>query len=242
MKTDQIKIKLQSLRLEVSDLQAEQLLDFYELLVEKNKVMNLTSITEFDDVLVKHFADSLAIVRLFGKSIPEFTNKTRIIDMGTGAGFPGIPLKIMFPQSEFVLADSLNKRIKFLDEVIEKCSLSGIETVHARAEDLGRDTKYRDGFDICVSRAVANLSSLCEYCLPFVKKDGYFTAYKSGNSDEEIKNAENAIKKLGGKLIETETFMIPESDISRTFVVIKKTKETPSGYPRKAGIPGKMPL
>ena len=241
MKT-RIKDILKYYGLEVSDHQADQFITFYELMTEKNKVMNLTSITDFDDVLVKHFADSLSIVKLFGNTIPAFTNGTDIIDIGTGAGFPGVPLKIMFPQSRFVLADSPNKRIKFLNEAAEKCGLSGIEAVHGRAEDLGRNNTYREQFDICVSRAVANLSSLSEYCLPFVKPGGYFIAYKSGNSDEEIQKAERAVKILGGNISVSDTFLLPESDIKRTFAVIKKIKKTPSAYPRKAGIPGKMPL
>lgn len=222
---------------ELSDQQVSQFLQYYELLVEKNKVMNLTGITEYEDVVLKHFVDSLSIVQSL-----NLDGKKRMIDVGTGAGFPGIPLKIAFPDLEIVLLDSLNKRILFLKEVIEKLQLSHIEAVHARAEDAARNRDYREQFDISVSRAVANLSSLSEYCLPFVKKGGFFVSYKSTNVDEELNHAKHAFYLLGGKLEKKTEFTLPGSDIGRSFIIVKKEKTTPSKYPRKAGLPSKEPL
>ena len=219
--------------------QLEQFRIFFRLLTEKNKVMNLTAITEPEDVIVKHFIDSLSVVKA-----TDMQKIRTIMDMGTGAGFPGIPLKIVFPDISFVLADSLNKRIQFLSEVIEECMLENIEVVHARAEDLARNGDYRERFDLCLSRAVANLSSLSEYCLPFVKVNGAFISYKAGNVSEEISQAENAIRLLGGKKENVVSFQLPCSPVpvDRTLIVIRKTKQTPPRYPRKAGIPGKEPL
>lgn len=222
---------------ELSDQQVSQFLQYYELLVEKNKVMNLTGITEYEEVVLKHFVDSLSIVQSL-----NLDGKKRMIDVGTGAGFPGIPLKIAFPDLEIVLLDSLNKRILFLKEVIEKLQLSHIEAVHARAEDAARNRDYREQFDISVSRAVANLSSLSEYCLPFVKKGGFFVSYKSTNVDEELNHAKHAFYLLGGKLEKKTEFTLPGSDIGRSFIIVKKERTTPSKYPRKAGLPSKEPL
>lgn len=227
---------LEELDIGLEDAKLDKLLKYYELMIEKNKVMNLTAITEFSDVLYKHFADSLAIVKVF-----EPKNET-VLDLGSGAGLPGIPLKIVFPDIKMVLMDSLNKRVKFLEEVIEMLELRDIKAVHARAEDLGRDPKFRESFDICVSRAVAKLSVLSEYCLPFVKVGGYFIAYKSGNIAEEIKEAERAIKLLGGTVKKNEEFEIPHTDIKRALIMIEKTKNTPGKYPRAAGKPSKEPL
>lgn len=214
-----------------------QFLSYYEMLMEKNKVMNLTSITEFSDVVVKHFLDSLSLCKIMDLSKP-----LHVLDLGTGAGFPGIPLKIMFPQLQITLMDSLNKRIMFLKEVIEALSMEGIIAVHGRAEDLARNSEYRDCFDLVVSRAVANLSSLSEYCIPFVKKGGYFVSYKSGDVEEELQMAAYAIQVLGGKKEQVYQFHLPDTDISRSFVKIKKLRQTPKAYPRKAGIPSKDPL
>lgn len=225
---------LKSIGIKLSEKQIKQFDEFYELLVEKNKVMNLTGITEYEEVLEKHFLDSIAIYK-------DYKVEGKVIDIGTGAGFPGIPLKIAFPEMEVVLLDSLNKRIKFLNEVIEKLGLEKIETIHGRAEDFAIKKEYREQFDYCVSRAVANLASLSEYCLPFVKVGGDFIPYKSGEIDEELKNSQNAVKTLGGKIIEVRKFELPTSG-SRSFVRIEKVKNTNKKYPRKAGLPTKEPL
>ena len=227
---------LKSLDIEMSDNQKKQFIQYYELLIEWNKVMNLTAITDLEDVIKKHFIDSLTIV----KSIcPK--NKT-IIDVGTGAGFPGIPIKIAFPETNIVLLDSLNKRINFLNEVINQLHLKEVRTIHGRAEDYGKNPEYREQFDLCVSRAVANLSSLSEYCIPFVKRDGCFVSYKSGRASNEMNSAQNAIKLLGGKIENVLEFNLPNSTMERTLIIIKKTLTTPKKYPRAAGKPSKEPL
>lgn len=229
--------ELQKLGITLSEVQKEQFDRYYELLIEWNKVMNLTGITEYDEVILKHFIDSLTIVK-----IKDMNTVTSLIDVGTGAGFPGIPIKIAFPHIRIVLLDSLNKRLKFLNTVIEELNLTSIETLHGRAEDHARKAEYREQFDLCVSRAVANLSTLSEYCIPFVKKDGDFISYKSGASDEEIKQSEKAVKILGGEIEKTEKFMLAGTDMGRALVQIRKTKNTPNRYPRKAGVPSKEPL
>ena len=218
------------------DNQINQLDLFYEMLVEKNKVMNLTAITEFDEVMVKHFADSLSI----GKVMPANINS--VCDLGTGAGFPGIPMAIAYPNIQFTLIDSLNKRIKFLQEVVDALGLKNVTLIHARAEEAGRNKLYREMFDLVVSRAVANISTLSEYCLPLVKLNGYFISFKSGDIKEEISLSGNAIQKLGGSMEEPVYFSLPDTDISRSFIIIDKKKSTPKAYPRKAGTPSKEPL
>lgn len=232
--TDKFVAGLNTIGIMLTDKQMQQFLTYYEMLVEKNKVMNLTAITEFDEVIEKHFLDSLQIAKYV-----DLDGKT-LIDIGTGAGFPGIPLKIAFPQLKVVLLDSLNKRIKFLDEVIHEFGLKDVETLHGRAEDYGKHVDYREQFDFCVSRAVANLSSLSEYCIPFVKKEGYFIPYKSGNIDEELQSANKAVFLLGGKMERVEKFALEDSQ--RSFVFIKKVNNTAKKYPRKAGLPTKEPL
>lgn len=232
---DKFEKGLKDLQIELSDEQVQQFLTYYEKLVETNKVMNLTAITEFEEVVEKHFLDSLSLVK-----VCDLSNKIRILDLGTGAGFPGIPLKIAFPELEIVLADSLNKRINFLQDVIVELDLKKITAVHARAEELARNKEYREEFDLCVSRAVANLSTLSEYCMPFVKIGGNFISYKSGEIDEEVLNAKHAIFLLGGKTKEVFKFDLYEQ--KRSFVIIEKTKGTPKAYPRKAGTPSKQPL
>ena len=232
-----LKDRLEALDIVLDQEQINQFDEYYEILVEWNKVMNLTGITEYQEVVEKHFLDSLSIVKVMDMDQAE-----RVIDIGTGAGFPGIPLKIAFPKLDIVLLDSLNKRIRFLDHVIEELGLEGIRTIHGRAEDFARDGKYRERFDLCVSRAVANLSSLSEYCLPYVKVGGRFVSYKSGDIEEEVNDASKAIALLGGKKERIEKFQLPDTDIQRSFVVIRKTKNTQKRYPRKAGMPTKEPL
>ncbi|MCI5649322.1 MAG: 16S rRNA (guanine(527)-N(7))-methyltransferase RsmG [Fusicatenibacter sp.] len=228
---------LSELKIELSKEQMEQFLNYYELLVEWNSFMNLTAITEFDQVITKHFLDSLSIVK-----VCRIDQIGTVLDVGTGAGFPGIPLKIAFPKLEIVLLDSLNKRVKFLNEVIERLGLEGIRAVHGRAEEFIRTDGAREGFDLAVSRAVANLSSLCEYCLPYVKTGGSFISYKSGKIQEELSSAKQAVKVLGGELENTVYFQLTGTEDERSFVCIRKKKETPKKYPRKAGMPAKEPI
>lgn len=228
---------LKSLGIELNEVQINKFFDYYELLVEWNSFMNLTSITEFDDVIQKHFLDSLSLVKAY-----DLSKEISIIDVGTGAGFPGIPLKIAFPHLKITLLDSLNKRVNFLDVVIEKLDLNDIDTIHGRAEDFGKSDAFREHYDLSVSRAVANLSILTEYCIPFVKKGGYFISYKSEKLIDELKTAEKAISLLGGKIGNQIEFMLPESGIYRNLLVIEKIKETPKKYPRKAGLPSKEPI
>ena len=229
--------ELEKLNINLTEHQKEQFDRYYQMLVEWNKVMNLTGITEYDEVVMKHFVDSLSIVKVNG-----FDNVTTIIDVGTGAGFPGIPLKIVFPEIKITLLDSLNKRIKFLNAVIDELELENIETIHGRAEDFSKKEDYREQYDLCVSRAVANLATLSEYCLPYVKVGGCFIPYKSGEIDEELNNSKKAVQILGGKIEEVVKFQLPDTDIGRSFVKIKKNKNTAKKYPRKAGLPAKEPL
>lgn len=232
----------------LTDKQLNQFLKYYELLVEWNSFMNLTAITEFEDVLIKHFADSISLIKgsdtdLIKKACQEGAS-VKLLDIGTGAGFPSIPLKIAFPNLQITMLDSLNKRIKFLNEVIAQLGLEGIEALHGRAEDFAKPGQLRGQYHLVVSRAVANLSTLSEYCIPYVKKDGIFVAYKSEefkNSDES-KNAANAIKILGGNLEEVYEYSLPKTDYYRCLCVVRKVKDTPNKYPRKAGLPSKEPL
>ncbi len=232
---------LEELSISLSQEQKRQFVTYYEYLIEKNKVMNLTAITEYEEVIVKHFLDSLSIVKA-GCFEQNALNGKSVIDIGTGAGFPGIPLKIAFPQLKITLLDSLNKRVNFLNEVIEMLGLSKVEAVHGRAEDYAKQKEYRECFDFCVSRAVANLSTLSEYCIPFVKEGGCFISYKSGRIDEELSQAGNAVKILGGKVLDVVKFPLMGTDMDRSFVIIKKTRPTAKKYPRKAGLPSKEPL
>ncbi len=216
----------------------EQLNQFYEymnLLLEWNEKINLTTITDPNEVILKHFIDSLTI----NKYIKE--NST-LADVGTGAGFPGIPLKILRPDLKITLVDSLNKRINFLNEVINKLNLVNIETVHSRIEDFGKDKKYRESFDFVTARAVANLAVLSEYLLPIAKVGGQCVCMKGCSVEEELSNGKNAIKVLGGKIKNIDEFVLPDSDMSRNVIIIDKIKNTPNKYPRKAGIPVKEPL
>lgn len=225
------------LKIELTDDQIQQFIQYYELLIEWNSFMNLTAITDYQEVLMKHFIDSITILQYFHEK-KDF----KLIDIGTGAGFPGIPIKIMCPDAKITLLDSLDKRIKFLNEVISKLGLKKIEAIHGRAEDIARKDIYREKFDYAVSRAVANLASLSEYSLPFVKMNGQFISYKSEDIDEEVMSAKKAIYLLGGKLEEIVSFTLPESNIIRKFCIIEKIQKTNERYPRKAGLPTKEPL
>ena len=235
--TTQFVSDLKELGITLSDIQIQQFITYYEMLVEYNKVMNLTAITEYAEVMKKHFVDSLTLIKAY-----DITKEVSIIDIGTGAGFPGLALKIAFPNLHITLLDSLNKRIKFLNDVISKLGLTNIETIHGRAEDYAKPEKLREKFDLSVSRAVANLSTLSEYCLPFVKVGGKFISYKSEKLVEEIVTSEKAIKILGGKVDRQIEFLLPATDYQRNLFIIEKVKNTPKNYPRKAGIVNKKPI
>lgn len=231
------ELKQFSIKLEKNQL--NQFYKYFKILIEKNKVMNLTAITEMKEVITKHFVDSLSLI----KAVGDLGDKEyHIIDVGTGAGFPGIPLKIAFPQLRITLMDSLNKRVLFLEEVGEILGLQEIKTIHGRAEDLGRNPEYREAYDLCVSRAVANLSTLSEYCMPFVKTGGYFIPYKSGKIEQELQEAKHAIYLLSGKTEEVFTFTLERAEADRSLVKIAKTGGIAKKYPRKAGLPSKEPL
>ena len=235
--TTSFRSGLEQLNIQLDDLQIQQFMIYYELLVEWNKIMNLTGITEFEEVIIKHFLDSLAVVK-----VCDMAQIKRVIDIGTGAGFPGIPLKIAFPHLNLVLLDSLKKRINFLDAVINELNLDNITAIHGRAEDYANQKEYREYFDLSVSRAVANLSSLSEYCIPFVLLGGKFISYKSGKIEEELKTSQKAINILGGKLLSNVKFQLLDTGMERSFVVVEKVKSTPKKFPRKAGLPAKEPI
>ena len=216
----------------------EQLEKFYkymDLLLQWNEKMNLTAITEPDEIILKHFIDSLTILK-------EITDNDNVVDVGTGAGFPGIPLSIMNESIKITLVDSLNKRLVFLENVINELNLSNVKIVHSRAEDFGRDKRYREMYDIAVSRAVANLSTLSEYLIPLIKINAKCVCMKASEAEEEIENAKNAIKVLGGAINRIDKFNLPKSNIGRTIIIIEKQKNTPNKYPRKAGMPSKEPI
>ena len=232
--------------IELTKKQLNQFEEYFHLLIEWNEKMNLTAITEREDVYLKHFLDSLSIVKVFPE-LNETVNSGEfsLIDVGTGAGFPGIPLKILFPNAKVTLMDSLNKRITFLNEVVNSLNLNesgSIKCIHARAEELAQNKEYREQYDLVVSRAVANLSTLTEYCLPCAKVSGYFIPYKSEKAGEEIAAAANAIFLCGGTLKKEVSFVLPGSDLKRSLIIIEKRQNTAKKYPRKAGMPAKNPL
>lgn len=237
MKYDFTKFRnsMNSIGIELTDSQLNAFETYYDMLIDRNKLMNLTAITEFDEVMDKHFLDSTYLFRSI-----KLEADYKLIDIGTGAGFPGIPLKIVFPELKITLLDSLNKRVGFLNDLIEELNLNDIEAIHGRAEDIARNKAYRASYDIAVSRAVANLSTLSEYCLPFVKIGGKFVSYKSGDCADEVDNAKAAIHLLGGKINKIDEFSY--SNNSRSFIVIDKVMNTSNKYPRKAGLPSKKPL
>ena len=216
----------------------EQMDKFYKymnLLIEWNEKINLTAIIEPNEIILKHFIDSITILK-------DIKDGSIVVDVGTGAGFPGIPLSIMNPTLKITLVDSLNKRLIFLQEVINELDLKNVELVHARAEEFGRNKKYREKFDVATSRAVANLATLSEYLLPLVKINGKAISMKAGNASQEIEDAKKAIKTLGGNINNIEEFKLPQSDIGRTIIMIDKISGTPGKYPRKPGTPAKEPI
>ncbi len=228
---------LEQLHISLNEQQLQQFYHYYERLIERNKVINLTAITEYEEVIHKHFLDSLSLVLWRG-----FQGEGKLIDIGTGAGFPGIPLKIAFPELEVVLLDSLNKRVTFLNEVIADLGLKNITAVHGRAEDFARKAEYREQFSLCVSRAVAQLATLLEYGMPFVSVGGKFVAYKAGGAEEEIANAQPAVRILGGQMEEQVSFQLTGTKMERVFVVVRKEKQGDKKYPRKAGTAEREPL
>lgn len=234
---DPLRDSLDKLKIQYNDEQIEQFRSYYELLTEWNKKINLTAITGYEDVVRKHFIDSILICSLL-----DLNKDIRIIDVGTGAGFPGIPIKILNPDCRIVLLDSLNKRVRFLETVVDELGLDNVECIHGRAEDVSREKNYRASFDLSVSRAVANLSTLCEYCIPFLKKGGMFVSYKSDKADDEINGSENAVRTLGSEITSVKEIALPETDIVRKFIMITNINQVSNIYPRKAGIPAKDPL
>lgn len=230
---------IKTIEIDISEEKIKKFFDFYVDLIETNKSLNLTAITDMKEVIYKHFVDSLSLVKV----ISDLSNKKyKIIDIGTGAGFPGIPLAIVFDNIDFVLLDSLNKRLKFIAGICEKLNLKNVSLIHGRAEDYAREIKYRENFDFAISRAVANLSTLSELCVGFVKVDGYFISYKSEKANEEVENAVRAFKLLGIKLEKIESFTMDIDGASRNLLVIKKEKKLDKKYPRKAGVPAKEAL
>ena len=239
MDYEEFKQKLQEesnkIRIKIGEKESRTFYDFMKILLEENEKVNLTAITEENEIIIKHFIDSLTINKYL-------INANKILDLGTGAGFPGIPLKIVNKDKEFVLVDSLNKRIEFLNKVKEKCELENLELIHSRAEDLAKNINYREKFDVVTSRAVANLRTLAEYLLPFVKKEGICICMKGPNVDNELEEAKNSINILGGKIEKIGKIFLKENDMERNILIIRKIQNTPNKYPRKAGIPTKLPL
>ena len=227
---------LAKLNIEYTSDQLDKIDQFYEYLVKKNEVMNLTRITDKEEFYVKHILDSLLITKFVD------LNNQYILDLGTGAGFPGVPLKIFFPDTDMILIDSVNKKLSFINDVIKALGLKKIRTVHGRAEQLGQDLDFREKFDIVVSRAVADLSVLSELCIPFAKKNGIFIAYKSYDIRNEIAASSYAIKITSGSVAEVHDILIPDTDIKRKIILINKKRATPKQFPRKAGVPSKNPL
>lgn len=232
---EKMQEKSKDLGVRFSVKQTEQFFEYMNLLIEWNEKMNLTAITEPDEIILKHFIDSITILK-------ELEDGSKLVDVGTGAGFPGIPLSIMNPTLKITLVDSLNKRLIFLQEVVNKLKLENIEIVHARAEEFGQNKKYREQFDISTSRAVANLATLSEYLIPLVKVGGKVISMKAAEAKQELNEAKKAIEVLGGTVEKVDEFNLPQSDIGRTVIIIRKNKITPNKYPRKPGTPSKEPI
>lgn len=232
---EELNKQLEIIGIKLIDEQIKVFYNFMNLLIEKNKVMNLTGITDPKEIITKHFVDSLTISKFI-------QDNNKVIDIGTGAGFPGIPLKVLNNTLDICLLDSLNKRINFLNEVVEENLIKNIQLIHGRAEDYGQDLKYRENFDVAVSRAVAPLNILLEYMLPFVKIGGNCICMKGNITEEEINDSKNALNILGGEIKELERFVLPNTDNNRTIIIVKKTKNTPKTYPRLPGTPSKRPL
>lgn len=230
-----IKLYGKEISIEFSDIQIKKFYKYMNLLIEWNEKINLTAITEPKEIIIKHFIDSLTVLK-------DIKGKNTLVDVGTGAGFPGIPLKIMDEEIKITLLDSLNKRINFLNEVIKELDLRNIDTIHSRVEEAGKNKKYRESFDIATARAVANLATLSEYMLPLVKVGGKSICMKGSEVSEELKNSKKAISILGGEIENIDNFQLPKSDMMRNIVIIKKVKTTPSKYPRKPGTPSKEPI
>lgn len=239
MNPEQFKKALAEKGVELSDKQLEQFASYYQILVAANKEVNLTRITEKSDVYLKHFYDSLTPFLTFK---PLFEGQKTLCDVGSGAGFPGIPLKIVCPSLELTIVDSLNKRLKFLTSLCDQLQLTGVHLMHGRAEDSGHDKDLREQFDLVTARAVANMSTLSEYCLPFVKLGGHFLALKGPAAAAELKKAHAAIAKLGGQLADVQELTLPASDEDRTLILINKKQKTPRKFARKAGTPSRKPL
>lgn len=235
--TDGFIKNLETIGLTFDSFQVEKFIQYYELLIKWNDNINLTAIVDFDEVILKHFTDSLFLLKYY-----DIPMGAKVIDVGTGAGFPGIPLKIMRPDLDILLLDSLNKRITFLKEVVSELDLLNVTCVHGRAEELGSNSTFREHFDLCVSRAVASLSVLCEYCLPFVKPDGLFISYKSSDIEEEKKAAAKAVSLMSGSFDKEYVFTLPDSDINRSFIFIKKTGPLDERYPRRSSQIKNKPL
>ncbi|MCQ2523057.1 MAG: 16S rRNA (guanine(527)-N(7))-methyltransferase RsmG [Lachnospiraceae bacterium] len=236
--------RLEELNIVLNKRQECQFLKYFDLLVSWNEKINLTAITDFEDVFIKHFIDSLSFIKAFDSfdDLVKSTEGKTLCDVGTGAGFPGIPLKILLPDLQVTLFDSLDKRIKFLNCVIDELELDGITAIHGRVEDLAKDELFREQFDFATARAVASLPVLSEYCIPFVKKNGFFIAMKSDKANDEISLSDNALKILGGKIENKYEFDLPGTDLFRVIIRIRKCLNTPNKYPRKAGTPSKNPL
>lgn len=237
MAMETLQSAFNELNISYDDTVLKKFQQYMELILEWNEKVNLTAITEKEEFIKKHYIDSLLCY-----SFPEMQKSERVIDVGTGGGFPGIPLALVFPEKQFVLMDSLKKRLNIIDDLALQLDISNVVTLHGRAEDLGHSKEYREKFDICVSRAVANLATLSEYCLPFIKKGGNFLAYKGTKADEEIKEAHKAVFLLGGKITREEKVTLPGYDLEHNIIVIEKVQNTSAKYPRKAGTPSKEPL